>query len=42
MCGDSEYNMNEFIADQIRSKAKTDEEKKFVEHAIKQDNDCKV
>jgi hypothetical protein len=36
MCGDSEYNMNEFIANQIRSKAKTDEEKKFVEHAIKQ------
>lgn len=36
MCGDCKYNMNEFIADQIRSKAITDDEKKFVEQAIKQ------
>lgn len=36
MCGDCEYIMNNFIADQLRSKAKTDEDKEFVEQAIKQ------
>ena len=36
MCGDCEFTMNEFLADQFRSKAKTDEDKVFVEQAIKQ------
>jgi len=42
MCGDCEFTMNEFLADQLRSKAKTDEDKVFVEQAIKQMYDLDI
>jgi len=36
MCRGGKYNMNNFVADQLRSKAKTPEDKKFIEECIQQ------